>query len=122
MGVSEFASGPDRVELPDVAVMERSTLDDLVHIQAIWRSFEQLVGLRGRRMYARAEERRNTYTVCTPIKAGDDPDALGLETGSLPGGSYLRGRLVGEPPSIYERIAPGMQNYADSSRWMPPGP
>lgn len=60
-------------------------------------------------MYARADERSNTYTVCTPIKAGDDLEAIGLRTGTLPGGFYLRGRLVGEPPSIYERITPGMQ-------------
>lgn len=89
--------------------MERSTVDDLAHIQAIWPPFEQLVGLRGRKMYARADEGRSTYTVCTPIRAGDDPKVLGLQTGVLPGGSFLRGRLVGEPPSIYERISSGMQ-------------
>jgi hypothetical protein len=106
---SVLASDPDRIERPDVAVMERSTVDDLAHIQAIWPSFEDLVGLRGRKMYARADERLNTYTVCTPIKVDDDPVALGLQIGTLSGGPYLRGRLIGEPPSLYERIRPGMQ-------------
>jgi hypothetical protein len=88
--------------------MERSTVDDLAHIQEIWPPFEHLVGLKGRKMYARADERQNIYTVCTPVKAGDDPDSLGLQTGRLLGGPYLRGRLVGEPPSIYERIGAGV--------------
>jgi DNA gyrase inhibitor GyrI len=36
----------------------------------------------------------------------DDPAALGLESGTLPGGRYLRARLRGEPPEVYERIGP----------------
>ncbi|HSC50027.1 MAG TPA: hypothetical protein VLD16_07165 [Gaiellaceae bacterium] len=39
-------------------------------------------------------------------KIGDDAAALGLEEGSLPGGRYLRARLRGEPPALYERIGP----------------
>lgn len=88
--------------------MEQSTIDDLVHIQAIWPLFEEMVGLKGRKMYARADERSHTYTVCTPLRDGDDPERYGLPTGALPGGSYLRGRLEGEPPEIYELIGPGM--------------
>ena len=33
-------------------------------------------------------------------------DALGVEEGELPGGRYLRARLRGEPPAVYERIGP----------------
>jgi hypothetical protein len=108
MGVSVFTTMPDRIEQSDVAVMECSTVDDLAHIRAIWPPFENLVGLKGRKMYARADERRHSYTVCTPIKEHDDPIALGLATGTIPGGRYLRGRLAGEPPFIYEHIVPGM--------------
>lgn len=64
-------------------------------------------------MYARAVERSTTYTVCTPIKDGDDPERYGLHTGVLPGGPYLRGRLEGEPPDVYERISPGMRELRD---------
>jgi len=46
------------------------------------------------------------YRVCVQVKEGDDPAALGLETGTLPGGRYLRTRLRGEPPALYDRIAP----------------
>jgi hypothetical protein len=89
--------------------MLRSTVDDLIHIQAIWPSFEQLVGVRGRKMYALVDERIGTYSVCTPLRDNDQPDDLGLELGTLPGGWYLRGRLVGEPPGLYRHIADGMQ-------------
>jgi hypothetical protein len=99
---------PDRIQRRDVAVMEETTIDDVVAIQTTWASFERLVGLRGRRMYARVDERRNAYTVCTPVKADDRPDSLGLQRGTLAGGWYLRGRLRGEPPQIYEYIADGM--------------
>ena len=108
MTSSVFPAPPDRVQWPDVTVMQRSTVDELAHIQQLWPWFEQLVGLRGRRMYAQADERRNTYTVCTPVKEGDRPDRLGLQVGTLAGGWYLRGRLVGEPPQVYARIADGM--------------
>jgi hypothetical protein len=101
--------------------MERSTVDDLPHIQEIWPSFERLVGLRGRKMYARADLSLNTYTVCTPVRDTDDPGSLGLGTGKLPGGTYLRGRLVGEPSVIYGFIGSGMHELhammqMDSSR------
>ena len=103
-----FTDPPDRISRADVAVMARTTVDDLPHIQALWPAFEHLVGLRGRKMYASVNAAAGTYTTCTPVRAGDDPQALGLEVGVLPGGDYLRGRLVGEPPAVYEQIAPGM--------------
>ena len=47
---------------------------------------------------------------------GDDPEALGLESGSLPGGRYLRARLRGEPPDVYERIAPTFAALESAAR------
>ncbi|QFU89473.1 GyrI-like domain-containing protein [Amycolatopsis sp. YIM 10] len=104
---SVLNGSPDRIRREDVAVMERTGRDELSEMQALWAGFEDLVGLRGRKMYARADEREGTYTVCTPVKPEDDPAGLGLRVGTLPGGWYLRGRLVGEPPGLYGRIAPG---------------
>ena len=92
--------------------MRHTTVDDLAHIQQVWPSFEQLVGLRGRKMYALIDTAQNSYSVCTPIRDGDDPDRLGLQVGTLPGGWYLRGRIVGEPPGVYENIADGMAELA----------
>jgi hypothetical protein len=103
-----FATAPDRISRADLTVMARSTVDDVPHIQALWPAFEVLVGLRGRRMYASVDTAAGTYTTCTPVRDGDDPQALGLDVGVLPGGDYLRGRLVGEPPAVYQQIGPGM--------------
>ncbi len=106
LGDSLFVELPDRIERTDVEVMQQSTADDLAAIQLLWRQFERQVGLRGRKMYATAHS--GTYTTCTPIRDNDDPDAYGLERGILRGGSYLRGQLRGEPPELYTRIGPGV--------------
>lgn len=50
-----------------------------------------------------------------------DPEKLGLETGTLPGGPYLRARLHGEPPAVYGWIGPTFEallptNASDESR------
>ncbi len=88
--------------------MEQTTADELPRIQALWPSFERLVGLRGRRMFARIDEHAGTYTVCTPVKETDSPDRLGLRLGVLAGGWYLRGHLVGDPAQTYRQIGDGM--------------
>lgn len=107
MGSSVFVAAPARIQRSDVTVMQRTTADDLPHIQAVWPDFEQLVGLRGRKMYARIDTTENAYTVCTPIRDNDDPARLGLDVGVLLGGGYLRGKILGEP-GVYEGIAAGM--------------
>jgi hypothetical protein len=106
---SVLAAPPTRLERDDVAVMGQATVDDLPHIQQLWPSFERLVGLRGRKMYAMVDVGANTYTACTPVRDDEDPARFGLQRGTLPGGVYLRGRLAGEPPQVYERIGPGMK-------------
>ena len=105
-----FDRPPHRVERTDVRVMERSTVDDLDHIQQIWPAFERLVGVRGRKMYAYVEVERGTYTVCTPVLERDDPDNFGLTVGTLRGGWYLRGRMTGEPSDIYAVIGDAMSD------------
>jgi len=103
--MSVLSAQPDRIQRQDVSVMEHSTADELAHIQQAWPWFEQLVGLRGRKMFARIDESAGTYTVCTPVKNDDHPQRLGL---TLAGGHYLRGRLTGTPDEIYRRISDGM--------------
>jgi hypothetical protein len=46
------------------------------------------------------------------FREDDDPGALGLETGTLPGGRYVRVRLEGEPPAVYGLIAPTFEKLA----------
>ena len=45
------------------------------------------------------------YRACVEVREGDEL-VPGLESGTLPGGRYLRARLRGEPPGIYEQIKP----------------
>ena len=116
MADSVLHGTPDRIRREDVPVMERTGRDELPEMQELWADFEGLVGLRGRKMYARADEREGTYTVCTPVKPEDEPARYGLAVGTLPGGWYLRGKLVGEPPGLYGRIAPGFDELLAAAR------
>jgi len=44
------------------------------------------------------------------------PAALGLESGTLPGGRYLRARIRGEPPEVYEQIGPTFAALVKAAR------
>lgn len=46
---------------------------------------------KGRRFYATFH--RGDYRACVATQAGDDAAALGLETGTIPGGEYASARL-----------------------------
>lgn len=107
-----FDSPPTRILTVGVPVMLEWTRDELPAIQRLWPRFEHLVGPRGRRMYAMVDLQAGTYAACTPVRDGDEPASFGLETAELPGGAYLRARITGEPPGLYERIGPAMQALA----------
>ena len=64
---------------------------------------EAVVALRGRHFYGAFDPVANDYRACVEIRDGDEL-APGLESGTLPGGRYLRARLRGDPPAVYERI------------------
>jgi predicted transcriptional regulator YdeE len=72
-------------------------------IRRVWDALERLVPLHGRRFYGTVDVRAGEYRACVELREGDAvPD--GLERGTIPGGTYLRARLRGEPPAVYERI------------------
>jgi DNA gyrase inhibitor GyrI len=71
-----------------------------------WERLEALVGLRGRKFFGAYYPSTREYRACVQVREGDDAGALGLESGTLPGGRYLRARLRGEPPEVYDRIGP----------------
>lgn len=93
-------------------VMLVRVADEPTEIQRAWAEFERAVGLRGRKFYGAFDPVSATYSVCAVLRSGDDPAALGAERGTLPGGRYARIRLTGEPPSVYEKIAPTAQRLA----------
>ena len=94
------------VEREELGVMFIRTPDDPLEFGPAFRRLEELVGTRGRKFYGAFYPREKEYRACVVAKDGDDATALGLEEGALPGGRYLRARLRGEPPALYERIAP----------------
>ena len=102
------------VERPEVPVMCVRATDDLPDIRAAWEKLESIVPLQGRKFFG-AVEVGVAYLACAERKEGDDPDALGLESLVLPGGRYLRERLQGEPPGVYDQIAPAFQTLAEQA-------
>lgn len=81
-------------------------------IQGGWARLEQLVGTKGRKFYGALDPPTGEYWACVEMKEGDDPPALGLELTILPGGRYLRARLKGEPPAVYQQIGPTFEALA----------
>jgi hypothetical protein len=88
-------------------VLFRRVADEPKAIARGWSELEQALGsLRGRKFYGVFDAPLREYRVCVESRAGDDGRALGLEAGRLPGGRYACVRPRGEPPEVYERIAP----------------
>jgi hypothetical protein len=101
------------VERDDVRVMFRRTADEQKAITRAWSEVEAAVGsLRGRGFYGTFDPAINEYCVCVQWREGDDPEALGLEQGTLPGGRYARERLEGAPPAVYGLILPTFERLA----------
>ena len=101
------------VERDDVAVMFKRVADEQTAISRGWAEVEQAVGsLRGRKFYGVFDGARREYWVCVQLREGDEPAGLGLETGMLPGGRDAQARLQGEPPAVYQRIAPTFERLA----------
>lgn len=99
------------VEREEIAVQFVRVPDGLEHIRRAWDELEAVVDLRGRRFYGAFDPVANDYRACVEVREGEEP-VPGLESGTLPGGRYLRARLRGEPPALYERIGPTFDELA----------
>ncbi len=94
----------DEVERHEIAVQFVRSEDALPGIRRAWSELETAVGsMRGRHFYGAFDEAANDYRACVEVRAGDDL-VPGLESGTLPGGRYLRAKLSGQPPAVYDRI------------------
>ena len=101
----------DRDETP---VMFRRAQDEPDAIRRAWADLEATVGsLCGRKFFGTFDPETGEYRACAQLRDDDDPDSLGLEVGTLLGGRYLRERLQGEPPEIYERIGPAFDELVE---------
>jgi hypothetical protein len=102
-------SEPAVVEREETAVQFVAVPDGIEHIRRAWNELEAAVGsLGGRRFVGAYYAETDEYRACVELRPGDEP-VPGLATGTLPGGRYLRARLRGEPPAVYERIGPTFQ-------------
>jgi hypothetical protein len=90
----------------DTPALSRDVPLDLAAIQEAWPVFESgFDSLRGRRMMGLIDNRAGTYRLCTQRLPRDRENPLGLDETTIPGGPYLRLRLVGDPPGVYGQIA-----------------
>ena len=91
--------------------MFKRVADEVTAIGRGMQEVEEAVGLRGRKYYGAFDD-DGEYRVCVQLREGDDPQTLGLEVGSLPGGRCARERLTGEPPKICELIGPTFERLS----------
>jgi hypothetical protein len=82
------------VERDEIPVMFQRVPDFPAGITRGWTEFEAKIGsLRGRKFFGAFGAGSGEYRVCAQLRDDDDPEALGLEVGTLPGGRY-----AGEAP------------------------
>jgi hypothetical protein len=93
------------IECDEMAVQFIRVPDGLDEIGRAWSELEAIVALRGRHFYGAYDPVADDYRACVEVREGDAA-VPNLESGTLPGGRYLRARLRGEPPALYERIKP----------------
>lgn len=93
------------VEREEIAVQFVRVPDGLEHIRRAWDELEAVVALRGRHFYGAFDQVANEYRACVEVREGDEVVPV-LDSGTLPGGRFLRARLRGDPPGVYARIGP----------------
>jgi hypothetical protein len=105
-----------------VSVMYLATADNVDAFGPLWVKLEETVGLRGRKFYGAFFPGADTYHVCVERRNDDDPGAYALQCEELPGGRYLRHRLRGDAPAIYEHIEPTFQRLRGIAEMDPSRP
>ena len=85
----------------DTPVRYVAAADEIAGIREAWTRLEVVVPLRGRRFFGVVWP-SGMYWACVERQASREDG--GLDEGVMPGGRYLRMRLRGEPPDVYDRI------------------
>lgn len=96
------------VERDDVAVLYVGEVGPPGEVAPrVWERLEAaLPDLRGRKLYGAFYPSASEYRACAEIADLAEDARLGLASAVLPGGTYLRTRLRGEPGEVYPRIGP----------------
>jgi hypothetical protein len=99
------------VDFQDVQVMRvRADLKGKGPPEAFNQLESKLPTLRGRKFYGsyRRTPQGEEYYACVARVESDNPEAMGLETGTLPGGRYARRKVVDWERVIAEGRLPGI--------------
>ncbi len=81
--------------------------DELDQIRLAWPTLEAAVGsLRGRRFVAAFDPVAGWYRACVESRGEVTEAERDLPEMVIPGGRFMRIRLRGEPPAVYDQIAP----------------
>lgn len=81
-----------------------------------------LESLKGRKFYATFHYSTGLYRACVALDNTDDPKALGLEVGRIPGGKYTQRKLdnwtehVDEIPDVFRALTQEYAGRIDSTR------
>jgi hypothetical protein len=93
----------ERIETPVMFVAVRDGSDE---IGPAWDHLETVLGsLRGRKFLGVFDD-SGSYRCCVQVRAGDDPDQLGLQSDVVPGGQYLSATVRGPQPAAYALLTP----------------
>ena len=104
------------VERADAVVRYVEVIDELDQIRVAWPTLEAAVGsLRGRRFIAAFDPVRGWYRACVESRADATAAERDLPEMVIPGGRFLRIRLRGELPAVYDEIAPAYQLLESSA-------
>lgn len=82
----------------------------------------RLASLRGRKFYATFQYSTGQYRACVAIEDPNEPEQLGLQKGSIPGGLYAQEKLKNWPdhadeiPDLFNKMSQEYKGRIDSSR------
>lgn len=97
----------DVFELAETPALSKDVALDIDAVQAGWPDFEGAFdSLRGRKMMGLVFGDANVYRMSSVRLDRDGDNTLKLDETTIPGGPYLRFRLRGNAPEIYEQISP----------------
>ncbi len=83
-----------RVMLEDIEVMHVVAEGGVSGARAASGELEsRLPDMRGRKFYGATFDPDTDYRACVALRDGDDPEAMGLETWTIPGGAYERKKI-----------------------------
>jgi hypothetical protein len=97
----------------DAPVLYVSCPDEVAEIRRAWERLEAVVPLRGRRFVGVVWPDGVDWTAVERLPGEESGD---LGDGVVPGGTYARARLRGEPPGVYDEIAPAFEALEAAGR------